>query len=785
MNCRMNGLLSKTVFLSVLIVLVCGFAASVMGQSAPLGKFHWNSVTTGPNFRDEADIVITVSDYSPAQVRVDVTVNLVSVQDDDEIDRAYVKLGSTKQYIFDGLISGQLGNIPYSTTLYFNKPGSPQKWVLGYENYIDYSYQSDTGKGIEESRQLPDTVSPVSGNYDGVHSWVLPYMPPYGADPYGSPPQGLSPTQSWHCTGSSPDGDIYQGGMDHTNNSSLFRLTASEGDIADRKLRYVGDALTAAIMADTWYDWVSQVGKPEYFEKFHTRPFYNNGKMYVTNMSASYPNDPWQSIPGFHWFAYDKSNESFEDILGNGAFGIGQIVSLTADPVYDRLYGASVPEGKIFEHDLNYHETYDLNRPYVKHPNYHLAQDIIYAARVLWIDSKHRLYFSMGKDWYGDPDIPGEYQDPVETCGYLHYIDIDDPSPTWVKTNMQLQVSGHVDSIEVGQWSRDHTRFYCMDDKQRIYRFTDNGPTPVEPSWDYLGQATRYGDGAESWVFHVSPDEKKIYIVHSVWNISSLPRLLEFDIDSGTTTVLRELRQMDNDGVSTCRFGQRRRHTGYDAWDNHGGFYFASFNGDDGSHVILTGVNPARLKADAFGTTLVEVDLQTVGGQFNITRNTTQNNLEVLYELHTIGTQEHTYYGQTTIEQGQTVKSLTVTDLNAIHNITDSPASYVLTVIPDGNDYVVDAYQNTGSLQGDMPPLPTNLVAEAFSSPQLFVRLTWQDNASGPEQEDSYTIQRKPVIGSTAWQTIATLPANTTTYDDYDYLHGLIQYTYRVGADRN
>jgi hypothetical protein len=38
-------------------------------------------------------------------------------------------------------------------------------------------------------------------------------------------------------------------------------------------------------------------------------------------------------------------------------------------------------------------------------------------------------------------------------------------------------------------------------------------------------------------------------------------------------------------------------HTGYDAWDPEGRFYFASFNGQPNQPVVLTRVDPTRLKA--------------------------------------------------------------------------------------------------------------------------------------------------------------------------------------------
>ncbi len=81
------------------------------------------------------------------------------------------------------------------------------------------------------------------------------------------------------------------------------------------------------------------------------------------------------------------------------------------------------------------------------------------------------------------------------------------------------------------------------------------------------------------------------------------------------------------------------------------------------------------------------------------------------------------------------------------------------------------------------PPLPppTDLAIMTSGPPPVNV-LNWIDQASGDQQEDGYSVQRKPYGGIHTWHTIADLPADTTTYTDTNQLFGQVQYTYRVGV---
>jgi hypothetical protein len=101
-------------------------------------------------------------------------------------------------------------------------------------------------------------------------------------------PNGLQPYVSWHATGSTPAGDIYVGGMDHVTNAALYRLAAGTDQFV-----YIGDARSASKAAANW--------KPgETAEKFHTRPTWHNGKVYVATMDYSKIDAGFLERRGFH-----------------------------------------------------------------------------------------------------------------------------------------------------------------------------------------------------------------------------------------------------------------------------------------------------------------------------------------------------------------------------------------------------------------------------------------------------------------------------------------------------
>ncbi len=77
-------------------------------------------------------------------------------------------------------------------------------------------------------------------------------------------------------------------------------------------------------------------------------------------------------------------------------------------------------------------------------------------------------------------------------------------------------------------------------------------------------------------------------------------------------------------------------------------------------------------------------------------------------------------------------------------------------------------------------PKPTNLVATALSGSEVY--LTWTDNSSGENQEDGFAIQRRPFGGINDWQQVGEVGTNVTSFSNTNNVHGMIEYTYRVGA---
>ena len=61
------------------------------------------------------------------------------------------------------------------------------------------------------------------------------------------------------------------------------------------------------------------------------------------------------------------------------------------------------------------------------------------------------------------------------------------------------------------------------------------------------------------------------------------------------------------------------------------------------------------------------------------------------------------------------------------------------------------------------------------------VELSWLDNSSDP-QEEGFSIERRPYNGVDTWHELVRTGQNVTSYTDTDSLHGMVTYTYRVGA---
>ena len=404
------------------------------------------------------------------------------------------------------------------------------------------------GFGQVPSSPTADAGLGRRGKLDGVWQWTLP-----------DTPNGLRPTQSWHATGSSPNGDIYVAGMDHVTNAALYRLEWRVG-----RLQFVGDARSASEAVQNWMP-------GETAQKFHTRPLWHRGKIYVATMNRSTLDDAYLTQRGFHWYAYDPAQNNFKDLSvsepGGTAVAHGNVVTLASDPVRNVVYGAGVPTGEIYRYDVTRGRTDTLGRP----ASY--DQLYVYTGRVMWVDSRGRLYFTASNS-----KSPSVY-------GHVHYYDPE--TGFGERKDWPLQEG---QALEVGQCLGQGKQCIFSDDKGHVYRFDDDGP-----SWSYLGQIETGQPSQPTsyiWLFDVTADINKVYAATSTSpQRSDFTSLYEFDLRTGKTERLCTLAELDT------ALRDLNIHTGYNAWDPEGRFYFASFNGHPNQPVILTRVDPTRLKA--------------------------------------------------------------------------------------------------------------------------------------------------------------------------------------------
>ncbi len=103
----------------------------------------------------------------------------------------------------------------------------------------------------------------------------------------------------------------------------------------------------------------------------------------------------------------------------------------------------------------------------------------------------------------------------------------------------------------------------------------------------------------------------------------------------------------------------------------------------------------------------------------------------------------------------------------------------ILSVKDNGNPPLTRYKRAIFNVVDVVIPEPTDLAATALSGSEVL--LTWTDNSSGESEEDGFAIQRKPYAGADQWQQIDTVGQNVTSYND-TAVHGMVEYTYRVGA---
>ena len=168
----------------------------------------------------------------------------------------------------------------------------------------------------------------------------------------------------------------------------------------------------------------------------------------------------------------------------------------------------------------------------------------------MWVDARGRLYFTAS-----NPDSPGVF-------GHIYYYDPD--TGFGERKDWHLQ---DAQALEVGQCVASRRYCFFSDDKGHVYRFDDDGP-----SWSYVGQIET-GQHGYMWLFDLDADDSKVYAAISWPSEREATSLFEFDLKTGKTLRLCAMADLDP------ALQDLRVHTGYDAWDADGRFYFASFSG--------------------------------------------------------------------------------------------------------------------------------------------------------------------------------------------------------------
>ena len=389
------------------------------------------------------------------------------------------------------------------------------------------------------------SLAAAAGNVDGVKTWIVP-----------DTPDGLHPNQNWHSVGVAPNGDVYVSGMDHATNSALYRIKRGSDT-----LEFIGDAKSASEAASNW--------RPgETAQKFHTHPAFLDGRVYVASLDYSAIDSGYLKRRGFHWYACNLDGDTLVDLSagepGGSALAHGGLATLAVDPVHGLLWGATIPDARMIRYDPRTNTTTDLGRP----PRF--GGGYCYTGRYIWPARDGKVYFTGGNPAWGQKEPPAIY-------AHVHYFD-QTTGRFGERTDWKL---AEARAIETGQWNRERTRCYLVDDIGRIYRYDEDGP-----AWTSLGELKH--DGRWVWVTQLSPDERSIYFVNS-----GAPKdaLYEFDIASGSTRRLAYLEDLSPE------LAGRTRHTGHDAWDAGGRFFFTSFPWPANTSLLLVRIDPEQLKA--------------------------------------------------------------------------------------------------------------------------------------------------------------------------------------------
>ena len=510
----------------------------------------------------------------------------------------------------------------------------------------------------EPVTEQPDPLSTQAdsarvGKIAGVNIWQLP-----------NSPDGDSPDQCWLAVGSDANGEIYISGHDHRTNSMLYRMYQS-----DNTVRWIGDARTASEAANNW-------DNGETAEKFHTRPIHHDGQVYVATLDKSGMDDGFRTTRGFHWYSYKISQNRFYDLSATETNGVGaetlQLATIQIDSENNLLYGMSIPENKLVRYDIAEGTTTVLGNP-------DQWTGYFYTNRFMWVDSRGRVYITGGSS--RDQWNRGEssdvfdhvwYYDPVTGFGELPEFELQGPN-----------------SMEVGQWDREHKNLYTSDDQGNIYRFND-----AAVSWTFLGRPN-FPSSLKTWIFQLSADEEKIYIGLS--DGAQPNAIYEYDIAAGSSYELLKMTDLDDDAAAEAFI------TGYDSWDSRGSFYIASFSMYDNNNVFMLGINPVEIKLEkGLITERIEVTAAMEdGGNIRVSRSgSTTASLDVLYEVRgsdSAGNWVTTGYAKLTIAAQQSGFSIDPVGLDLPTG--SSAIAFDFVVVPDGNDYLVSDQTRVAFLQ--------------------------------------------------------------------------------------
>lgn len=511
------------------------------------------------------------------------------------------------------------------------------------ERRLQATYAADAGEddaGVGEPR-----VSQIGrsrgtpGQLAGTTSWVFP-----------DTPNGLQPNQSWFSVAGSPNGTLYASACDHETNSALYRLRPGSNT-----LELIGDARSASERADNWLP-------EETAEKFHVRPLWHDGRVYIATADYSNQDDGYLERRGFHWYAYDERQRRFLDLSRDEPNGVGapqiSIFTTALDAPRGLLYGLGSPNSNLYVYDLSQGTTTDLGRP----PE--LTRPYYNPGRFLWVDHSGAVHFTVGNSGPRAADEPGA---PKHVLSWV-------PGEGW-KSRADWAVE---EMLRTGQRSLDGKRVYILDYPLRLYVFNEEDQT-----FKLLAQGTLTDQHVSPRTknirvraMNLSANEQKIYFINDSAPVNSL---WEWDFASGDPP--RELTTLE--AIEPQLDARYNAFTGHDSWDNWGRFAVTGFGGEGAPvtpYVYLLRIDPVRLKA-ALGVLPGVPVVELRRGQL-LRRGALESELSVILQI-TSG--ETTSYRSVTVAAGAGSAELPA----------DLPEGSQLRVIPDGDTYAVPEPRRT------------------------------------------------------------------------------------------